>query len=73
MASDPQRPKRPDSVVTSLNVAIDALNITKDILGSTPAKAVCGPISVILTMIKARSLYLRQSIRAEPRSGLDDQ
>ena len=56
MASNPQRLKRRDNILSSLNVAIDALNITKDILSGTPAKAVCGPVSVILTMVKVSSL-----------------
>ena len=57
MASNPQQQKRRDNALSSLNVAIDALNITKDILSGTPAKAVCGPVSVILTMIKVRSFF----------------
>ena len=56
MASNPQRTKHRDNILSSLNVAIDALNITKDILSATPAKAVCGPVSVILTMVKVSSL-----------------
>ena len=58
MASNPQRPKHRDNALSSLNVAIDALNITKDILSGTPAKAVCGPVSVVLIMIKVRSLLI---------------
>ena len=54
MASNSQQQKRRDNVLSSLNVAIDALDITKEILSGTPAKAVCGPVSVILTMIKVR-------------------
>ena len=56
MASNPQRPKHRDNVLSSLNLAIDALNIAKDILSGTPAKAVCGPVSVILGMVKVRPL-----------------
>ena len=56
MTSNSQRPIRQDNVLSSLNVAIDALNITKDILSGTPAKAVCGPVSVILTIVKVISL-----------------
>lgn len=58
MVSKPQRPKRQDNVLSSLNVAIGALNITKDILSGTPARAVCAPVSVILTIIKVRPLLI---------------
>ena len=52
MDTKSQRPKGQDNVVSSLNVAIDAANLTKEILSITPAKAICGSISVILTMIR---------------------
>ena len=56
MTPKPQRPKRQDNVLSSLNVAIEALNLTKEILSITPAKAVCGSVSVILTTIRVRFL-----------------
>jgi hypothetical protein len=54
MTSNPQRNKRHgrDNVLSSLNVAIEALNLTKEILSITPAKAVCGSVSVILATIR---------------------
>ena len=52
MAPKPQRPERQDNVISSLNVAIEALNITKEILSITPAKAVCGSVSVILATVR---------------------
>ena len=57
-----------DNVVSSLNVAIEAANLTKEILSVTPAKAVCGSISVILLMIRVRSLH--QSITILTDCGL---
>ena len=47
-----QRPRGQDNIVSSLNVAIEAANLTKEVLSITPAKAICGSISAILTMIR---------------------
>ena len=52
MATKSQRPKRRDRTLSSLNVAIKALNLAKEAVGVTPAKAVFGSVSVLLTMIK---------------------
>ena len=57
-----QRPRRQDGVLSSLNAAIDAINIAKDVMDITPAKAVFGSISVVLTMIRVGSPDLRRSI-----------
>ena len=51
-------PKRPDATLSSLNGAIDAMNIAKDELGMTPAKAASGTVSVILTTIRVGFLLL---------------
>ena len=48
------RQKRQDNVLSSLNLAIEGLNLTKEILSVTPAKAICGSVSVVLTMIRVR-------------------
>ena len=58
MNTKSQRPKRPDAIFSSLNAAIDAMNIAKDVLGMTPAKAAFGTVSVILTMIRVGFLLL---------------
>ena len=47
-----QRQERRDNVLSSLNAAIETLNLAKEISSITPAKAVFGPVSVILTMIR---------------------
>jgi len=61
MDTKSQRPKRPDVTLSSLNVAIDAMNIAKDVVGMTPAKAAFGTVSVILIMIRVGFLLLRVS------------
>ena len=53
------RPKRQDDALSMLNVAIEALNLTKEVLSMTPAKAVCGSVSAILTMIRVRFFLVR--------------
>ena len=59
MDTKSQRPKRPDTTLSSLNAAIDAMNIAKDVLGMTPAKAAFGTVSVILNMIRVGLPLLR--------------
>ena len=58
MAPNPQQPKRQGGVLSSLNVAIDAMNLAKEVMDITPAKAAFGAISIILTMIKVRFLLV---------------
>ena len=55
----PQRPKRRDTVLSSLNVAIETMNIANDALSMTPAKAALGSVTVILTMIRVGSRLVR--------------
>ena len=52
MAADAQQQKRRDIALSSLNAAIETLNLAKEISSITPAKAVFGSVSVILTTIK---------------------
>ena len=54
MASTSQQPKGRDSVLTALNVFIQALDIAKDACGIPPAQVALGSASVLLTMIRAR-------------------
>ena len=56
MATESQRPEGNDRSLASLNGAIQALNLAKDISSVTPAKAVFGSASTVLTMIRVRSL-----------------
>ena len=52
MTDKSQRPKGRDGVLSSMNMAIDGLNLAKEISGVAPAKAVFGSVAVLLTMIK---------------------
>jgi len=51
MDANSQRPKG-DGVLSSLNVAIEALNLAKEVSVIAPAKAAFGSVSVLLTMIR---------------------
>ena len=62
MADKSQRPRGRDAVLSSLNMAIDALNLAKELSSVTPAKAVFGTVTILLTMIKVRSLLFRDEI-----------
>ena len=46
--------KRPsqESVISALNVTIEAMNLAKEVSSVAPTKAVFGSVSAILTMIK---------------------
>ena len=52
MRTQSQRPKRRDGILSSLDTAIDAMNIAKDVMDITPAKAVFSTVGVVLTMIR---------------------
>ena len=56
MATKTQRPKGRDGIVSSLNMAIDGLNLAKELSSVTPAKAVFGSVGILLTMIRVRLL-----------------
>jgi hypothetical protein len=53
-----QRSKR-QNVTLLLDAAIEAMNLAKEISSMTPAKAVFGSVSIILTMIKVGFLLVR--------------
>ena len=52
MEAKPQQPKGRDGTLSSLNIAIEAMNLTKEVSSITPAKAVFGSVSVLLTMVR---------------------
>ena len=58
MKAGSQRPKERESTVSALNVVIEALNLAKELSSITPATAVFGSVSVILTMIKVSLLLV---------------
>ena len=58
MEDKSQRPKGRDGAISTLNTAIDALNLAKELSSITPAGAVFGSVSVILTTIKVGLLLV---------------
>ena len=50
------RPPKGRGIPSSLNVAIEAMNLAKEVSSITPAKAVFGTVSILLTMIRVRPL-----------------
>ena len=52
MAPNSQQQKGRDRVFSTLNVVIEGLNLAKEVSSVTPAKAVFGSASVLLTMIR---------------------
>jgi hypothetical protein len=58
METELRRPKGRESTISALNAAIEALNLAKEVSSITPAKAVFGSVSVILTTIRVSSLLV---------------
>ena len=52
MVTKSQQPKRRDTILSSLDVAIETLNLAKEVSTITPAIAVFGSVSILLTMIR---------------------
>ena len=55
-AESSKREKRRDDALSLLNAAVEAMNLAKEISSATPAKAIFGSVSVLLTMIMVRFL-----------------
>ena len=68
MATNSQRPKEREGILSALNVLIEASNLAKEISSATPARAVFGSFAVILTMIVVRSFL--SCATASPRPTL---
>jgi hypothetical protein len=64
MDANSQRQKHRENALSLLNVAIEAMNLAKEISSVTPAKAVFGSVSVLLTMIRVHFLLFSDD---EPR------
>lgn len=60
MDTKSKKSKRRDDVLSSLNVVIEGLNLAENLSSITPAKAVFGTVSVILTMIRVSFLLFRE-------------
>ena len=56
MTDKSQRPKGRDGVLSTLNVAIDGLNLAKEVARVTPAKAAFGVVVILLTMIRVNPI-----------------
>jgi hypothetical protein len=54
MTTTPQQPQGGDGTISTLNVAIEALNLANEVSGITPAKAVFGSVSILLAIIRVR-------------------
>lgn len=58
MKTESHLPKEREGVTSALNAAIEAVNFAKELSSVTPAKAVFGSVSVILTMIRVSLLLV---------------
>ena len=58
MYQDPRRQERQENTLSVLNVTIEGLNLAKEASSGTPAKAVFGSVSIILSMIRVRFPHL---------------
>jgi len=65
------QPNGRDGVHSSLNVAIDALNLAKEVSSIAPAKAVFGTVSILLTMIRVSFLFCNEMSQVHTWPGLD--
>jgi hypothetical protein len=72
MDPNPKQPKGRDGILSSLNVAIDAMNLAKDIIDIAPAKAAFGSVSALLAMIRVRPFpFFDDRLQVHTRPGLD--
>lgn len=73
MEEKSQRPKDREGVISLLDATIEALNLAKEISSITPAKAAFGSVSVLLTMIRVRSLlFYDDPLQIYMYPGFDD-
>ena len=63
MDAKARRPKGGDTTLSSLNMTIEALNLAKEICTITPAKAVFGSVSSLLTMVRVRPSQCDDELR----------
>ena len=57
MDANSKREKWQDGILSSLNAAIEVMNLAKEVASITPAKAVFGSVSVLLAMIRVSVLF----------------
>jgi hypothetical protein len=71
---DPKfQPKWHDNALSALNLTIEGLNLAKEISSVTPAKAVFGSVSVLLTMIMVCLPLCEDESPIDLHPGVDDQ
>ena len=71
MDVDPQQPRGRGGALSLLNVAIDALDLAKEVSVITPARAAFASVSILLTMIRVRfPLFCDDELRAHVDPGL---
>ena len=74
MTDRSERPKGPgDGVLSTLNLAIDGLNLAKEVASVTPAKAAFGTVAILLTMIRVGPLPNNEVLQAHTSPGHDGQ
>ena len=61
MEAESQQPKEREGVISALNGFIETFNLAKEVSSNTPAKAVFGSVSVLLSMIRVSLLAFRWS------------
>ena len=68
------RQKRQDNVLSSLDAAIEAVNLAKEVSSPTPAKVVFGTVTILLTMIRVRLLlFYNDEPQVDTCLGLNEQ
>ena len=70
-AKSSKQQKRRETALSLLNAAIEAMNLAKEISGATPAKAIFGSVSVLLTMITVRLLSSDGTSKIHAESGIN--
>lgn len=66
MATHPQRQEGQDDALSTLDVAIETLNLAKEISSITPARAVFGSVGVILTTIRVSFFLFYETMSSRP-------
>ena len=73
MAAEPQRRKTREGVISTLNAAVEIMNLANERTSITPAKVVFGSASDVLTIIRVRFLLVCvDRLHIEMHPGLDD-
>ena len=71
MDANSQQQKHRNGALFTLNAAIEALNLAKEVSGVSPTKAVFGSVGILLSMIRVYLCLFRDSrLRVHMCSGL---